>query len=346
MSSLAGKLTFAGRVVNLLKIQVSVVEFLGNSQGSSVFEGMMRPVRREIGSVSEELRKEIAWYERNCPPVEEDQPIDPLPPDYLDQFESDDPEETPAETPASPPGESIELDEYEGELLDYNAIRWQLDFEDDLLSADDWTVVLSELQPYGIVGFVRGLNRGAWAGRLHPVNLMHARQALDAAFADAPRGLEAELLAPDFFAPVEDTSVEGWGPKDPHLSDARMGGSEDVPQHDLVRLMPGSEPRSEVRYESMANEELVTPDGRRTVDGPRWYGDYDIMDANGRADTRMQPMHILAEYDMEAERLGGEVTNRTQNRIEFRVPDAAGRGSTWVKVWASEGRYTLTVIDE
>ena len=345
MKTLAGKMTFVGRVADLMQMQVSLLEFLGNSQGSSVFTGMLRPVKREVSSVSKELRKEIAWYERNCPPPEEDQPMDLLPPEYISEDVPDEPKEQPAETP---PGETITLDEYEDDLIDRNALKWQLDFNEDLLPVDSWIIVLSDLQPFGIVGFVRGLNRGAWAGRLHPVNLMHAREALDLAFAQAPRGLEARFLEPDFFAPIEDTSIEDWGPKDPVLSNERVGGSgeEAVPQHGLVRLMPGSEVRGEVRYDARAQEDLITLDGQHTVDGPRWYGDYDILDANGRADTHIKPMHILAEYDMEAERLGGEVTNRTQNRIEFRVPGPTGRGSTWVKVWASEGRYTLTVIDE
>lgn len=344
--SVAGKLSFAGRVVDLLKIQVSVIEFLGNSQGGSFFTGLIRGANRNVRSVSKELTKEATWYDRNCPPLDVDVPMEPMeppeggwPPDE--------------ETPVDDPADDITLDEHEDELFDQNALRWNLNFLEDAFTVATWNALLSDIPAFGVVGFVRGLNRGTYVGRLHPVNLTNARLALDHAFAKMPDGAEQRFLAEDFFEHTDGAFLDGLPPLEDRLSEERMGETAgpdvhdpDVPVHDQVRLMPGSVPVTDVRYELAGSERMTSAEEELTVSGARWYAEYEIRDASGARDVRFEPAHILTEYTLDADRLGGEILSRTKNRLEYRVPAANGRSSTWVKLWASSGYYTLTAVDE
>ena len=345
LRTIAGKATFVGRVADLMQMQIAVVEFLGNSQGSSFFTGMIRPVKREVNTVTKELTKELAWFEKNCPPPDMDpEPLPLLPPDYI-VSDADDKPDKPAETPT----DTVTLDEHEDELFDQNALRWQVDFAADPLSVPTWSVVLGDIPALGLVGFIRGMNRGAYAGRLHPVNLTHARQALDEAFRSMPRGSEARFLREDFFEVFEDDFTDRLETMEPQLSTTRMGAGsadQDTPEHASVRLMPGSTVRNAIRYDTDSEERMTAGDGETTVSGNRWFAEYEIRDASGAVDERKEPAHILTEYELEAERLGGEVLLRTQNRLEYRIPAPRGGGSTWVKVWASKGIYSLIVVDE
>jgi len=170
---------------------------------------MLRPVKREVNTVTKELRKELAWFEKNCPPPDMDP--EPLPllswEDYMG--EPGDKPDKPAETPT----DTVTLDEHEDELFDQNALRWNVDFASDLLAVPTWSMVLGDIPGLGLVGFIRGMDRGAYAGRLHPVNLTHARQALDEALDSMPRGTEARFLQEDFFEVFEDDfadRLERW----------------------------------------------------------------------------------------------------------------------------------------
>lgn len=79
---------------------------------------------------------------------------------------------------------------------------------------------------------------------------------------------------------------------------------------------------------------------RRDVEGHAWHLDYQLEDRDTSRDE------ILANYESEANRIGGEVLNRPATHLLFRVTRPGG-GVTWCRLDArSTGAYELEIIDE
>lgn len=188
LASLPGQLNFAKKVADLLEIQGTVMELLVNSQGGSFFTGMIRSVRSEIWHLSKEINRALAWYERNCPPLAEEEPfiepLDPAPP-------PPEPEEETVKKEEEDPGNEglAELPEYQRFFVDWITDQGQIDLRRHQLSAEQWQHALHWSRPFGLVGFVQGLQAGAFDGLLGRHNLGVLAdlglQEIDAGFVDA-----------------------------------------------------------------------------------------------------------------------------------------------------------------
>lgn len=175
LASIPGKLNFAKKVIDLLEIQGTVIELLGNSQGSSFFVGMIRSVRSEIWHVSREINRAAGWYERNCPPyVEEEpfiEPLDPPPPP-----EDEEPEEVKKPKVETDPGEALaELPEYMRFFILWVTQEGEIDLRRHQLSASQWEHALGLGRPFAIAGFLRGLEENAYDDMLgrHNLQVLH-----------------------------------------------------------------------------------------------------------------------------------------------------------------------------
>lgn len=77
---------------------------------------------------------------------------------------------------------------------------------------------------------------------------------------------------------------------------------------------------------------------RRSVRGHYWNLEYDV-GANVVRDV------IIEHFVAETERLQGVIHRQAGNRLTFTVMRENG-GETWCQVWATDGNYTLEIVDE
>jgi len=77
---------------------------------------------------------------------------------------------------------------------------------------------------------------------------------------------------------------------------------------------------------------------RKSVRGHYWNLEYELRDDFVR-DV------IIEHFVAESERLRGVVHRRAGNRLTFTVMREDG-GETWCQVWATDGNYTLEIVDE
>jgi len=121
---------------------------------------------------------------------------------------------------------------------------------------------------------------------------------------------------------------------------------EEAPEHPVVKPMTGAVagPRSTVvefgrlTVSYRDGSQSVT----REVEGRRWHLEYQLEDRSVSRDE------ILANYESEARRIGGEVLNRRTTRLLFRVT-RPGAAVTWVRLDARAalgGAYVLEIVDE
>jgi hypothetical protein len=170
LASIPGKLNFAKKVIDLLEIQGTVVELLANSQGSSFFKGMIRSVRSEIWHLSREINRALSWYERNCPPLAEEEPfmepLDPAPPEPEEE-----PETKKVEKEEGPDQELGDLPDYMRFFIEWVTRQGEVDLSRHQLSARQWEHALQMARPFGLVGFVQGVQEGVFDSHLGRHNL-------------------------------------------------------------------------------------------------------------------------------------------------------------------------------
>ena len=77
---------------------------------------------------------------------------------------------------------------------------------------------------------------------------------------------------------------------------------------------------------------------RRTVRGPYWYLEYDLPDVVTRAT-------IIDHFIAESDRLHGSIRREAGNRLTFSFL-RDDRGESWCQVWATDGNYSLEIVDE
>jgi hypothetical protein len=77
---------------------------------------------------------------------------------------------------------------------------------------------------------------------------------------------------------------------------------------------------------------------RKTVRGHYWNLEYDVGNDLARD-------AIIAHFVAEKDRLRGVVRRQAGNRLTFTVMRDNG-GESWCQVWATDGNYTLEIVDE
>ncbi|MGE0866734.1 MAG: OmpA family protein, partial [Vicinamibacterales bacterium] len=115
-------------------------------------------------------------------------------------------------------------------------------------------------------------------------------------------------------------------------------------EHPVVKPMSGATLQPTSKAADFSRMPVTFRDGgrsvQREVEGRYWRLDYQLQN---RRTTRNE---IMANYEVEAKRVGGETLSRTAARMLFRVPRAGGAYS-WCRIEAgSNGAYQLEIVDE
>lgn len=115
-------------------------------------------------------------------------------------------------------------------------------------------------------------------------------------------------------------------------------------EHPVIKPMAGATRQPTSKAADFSSMPITfRQDGRsvqRQVEGRYWRLDYQLQN---RQTTRDE---IMANYEVEAKRVGGETLSRTATRMLFRLPRVGGAYS-WCRIEAgSNGAYQLEIIDE
>lgn len=114
-----------------------------------------------------------------------------------------------------------------------------------------------------------------------------------------------------------------------------------VEAHPLIQLVPDSVVAEEERNDDGEMTVVYREDNRRTrrgVRGTYWSFDYRLPDEVTRDD-------IVEHFRSESERLHAWIHRDTGNRLTFSILRQDG-GETWCQLWATDGNYTLEIVDE
>lgn len=119
---------------------------------------------------------------------------------------------------------------------------------------------------------------------------------------------------------------------------------DEVPEHPVIKPMTGATLGSASTFVEFGRLPLNFREGGRTVqmeaEGMHWRLEYQLEDTSTSRDE------IMANYEAEARRIGGDVLNRTGTRLLFRLTRPGG-GITWCRLDTRSGaRYILEIIDE
>ncbi len=125
---------------------------------------------------------------------------------------------------------------------------------------------------------------------------------------------------------------------------AAQDDADAPPEHPVIKPMTGATVDPGSTRQEFGRLTISYRDGsqsiRREVEGHAWHLEYQLKDRDTSRDE------ILANYESEAKRIGGEVLNRRATRLLFRVTRPGG-GVTWCRLDArSNGAYELEIIDE
>ncbi len=119
---------------------------------------------------------------------------------------------------------------------------------------------------------------------------------------------------------------------------------DEVPEHPVIKPMTGATLGPGSTFVDFGRLPLNFREGGSSVqmeaEGNRWHLEYQLENTSTSRDE------IMANYESEARRLGGDVLNRTGTRLLFRLTRPGG-GVTWCRLdTRSGGRYILEIIDE
>ena len=119
---------------------------------------------------------------------------------------------------------------------------------------------------------------------------------------------------------------------------------DEVPEHPVIKPMTGATLGPGSTFVDFGRLPLNFREGgssvQMEVEGNRWHLEYQLENTSTSRDE------IMANYESEARRLGGDVLNRTGTRLLFRLTRPGG-GTTWCRLdTRSVGRYILEIIDE
>ena len=119
---------------------------------------------------------------------------------------------------------------------------------------------------------------------------------------------------------------------------------DEVPEHPVIKPMTGATLGPGSTFVDFGRLPLNFREGgssvQMEVEGNRWHLEYQLENTPTSRDE------IMANYESEARRLGGDVLNRTGTRLLFRLTRPGG-GTTWCRLdTRSGGRYILEIIDE
>jgi flagellar motor protein MotB len=119
---------------------------------------------------------------------------------------------------------------------------------------------------------------------------------------------------------------------------------DEVPEHPVVKPMTGATLSPGSTFLEFGRLPLSFREDGRSVrmeaEGNHWHLDYQLQDTTTGRDE------IMANYESEARRIGGDILNRTGTRLLFRLTRPGG-GVTWCRLdTRSGGRYILEIIDE
>lgn len=115
-------------------------------------------------------------------------------------------------------------------------------------------------------------------------------------------------------------------------------------EHPVIKPMAGATLKPTSKSAEFSRMPVTYPErGRsvqREVEGTWWRLEYQL---DNRATTRAE---VMANYEMEAKRVGGATLSRTATRMLFRLPRPGGAW-TWCRIeTGSNGAYMLEIIDE
>ena len=119
---------------------------------------------------------------------------------------------------------------------------------------------------------------------------------------------------------------------------------DEVPEHPVIKPMTGATLGPGSTFVDFGRLPLNFREGgssvQMEVEGNRWHLEYQLENTSTSRDE------IMANYESEARRLGGDVLNRTGTRLLFRLTRPGG-GVTWCRLdTRAGGRYILEIIDE
>ena len=104
-------------------------------------------------------------------------------------------------------------------------------------------------------------------------------------------------------------------------------------------------PQSKLVVEKQeANEQMIVTYSvgearrRKRVGGPYWYLEYNLP-------YEVERPAIIDHFKAESERLNGTIRQDAGNRLTFSVLRDDG-GDTWCRVWATDGEYTLEIVED
>ncbi|MCH8818800.1 MAG: hypothetical protein IIB03_00590, partial [Acidobacteria bacterium] len=119
---------------------------------------------------------------------------------------------------------------------------------------------------------------------------------------------------------------------------------DEVPEHPVIKPMTGATLSPRSTFVEFGRLPLNFREGGRSVrmeaEGKHWHLEYQLEDTTTGRDE------IMANYESEARRIGGDILNRTATRLLFRLTRPGG-GLTWCRLdTRAGGRYILEIIDE
>lgn len=127
------------------------------------------------------------------------------------------------------------------------------------------------------------------------------------------------------------------------------GAQSSQTEHSVIKPMPGTVVAGRPRFEQHAEMRLTYREGGKTVTktaaGRHWNLTYLFNNAAGKRDTSRSPAEIVANYEAEANRVGGTIHAKSGTRLTFSLPRPDGN-RTWCVVYASPGFYRLDIVDE
>jgi flagellar motor protein MotB len=119
---------------------------------------------------------------------------------------------------------------------------------------------------------------------------------------------------------------------------------DEVSEHPVIKPMTGATLSPRSTFVEFGRLPLNFREGGRSVrmeaEGKHWHLEYQLEDTTTGRDE------IMANYESEARRIGGDILNRTATRLLFRLTRPGG-GLTWCRLdTRAGGRYILEIIDE